>query len=151
MGSLNLAPTCVAMVMKLHMEWYTLSKERCLKVFASKTIFDDVLLYGRTARHIIAYLRTVLNPFKHHRPTLKLKRCKCFQDRCKFVEMDVVSGGTQPAQSKNEAAHCDLQIIHPVLDPIRAGHQTLEVHILKSESTRDTISKGGYGTNAEHM
>ena len=74
MGSLNVAPTCVAMVMKLHMEWYTLSKERCLKVFASKTIFDDVLLYGRTSRQILAYFRTILDLCKHHRATLKLKK-----------------------------------------------------------------------------
>ena len=48
-------------------------------------------------------------------------------------------------------SHWALRIIHIVLAPIRAGHQTMEAHIVKSDSTRDTISKGGDGTNAEHM
>ena len=76
------------------------------------------------------------------------------------------SGGKQPPQSKNEAfaklerpdtwgrpphAHWNLRIPQPVLAPIRAGRQTLEVHLFKSESTRYTISKVGYGTNVEPM
>ena len=48
-------------------------------------------------------------------------------------------------------AHWSLRIIQPVISPIQAVHQTLEVHILKSASTRDTISKGGDVNNAEHM
>ena len=48
-------------------------------------------------------------------------------------------------------AHWDIRILHPVFFPIRAGHQTLEVHIVKSASTRDTISKVGDGTNAEPL
>ena len=63
---------------------------------------DNVLLYGRTANNILAYFRTVLDVLKHHRNTIKLKRCKWFQDRCKFLGMDVAEGGTQPAQSKNK-------------------------------------------------
>ena len=34
MGALNAAPIFVAMMMKLQMEWDTLSKERGLKLFA---------------------------------------------------------------------------------------------------------------------
>ena len=85
------------------MEWDTLAKEHVLKNVASKIIVDDVLLYGRTSRQILDYFRTVLDVLKHHRATLKLKKCKCFQDSCKFVGMDVAEDGTQPAQSKNEA------------------------------------------------
>ena len=74
MGALNAAPTFVAMMMKLHMEWDTLTKEHGLKFFASKIILDGVLLYGRTARQILAYFRTVVGVLKHHRTTLKLKK-----------------------------------------------------------------------------
>ena len=48
-------------------------------------------------------------------------------------------------------AHWDLRIIHPLLEHIRAEYQTLEVHLFKADSTRDTISKGGDITNAEPM
>ena len=47
--------------------------------------------------------------------------------------------------------HWDLRILQPVLDPILAGHNTLEVNIFKSASTRDTISKGVDETNAKPM
>ena len=62
-----------------------------------------MLLYGRSAKQILAYFITVLNVLKHHHNTLKLKNCKWFQDMCEFLGMDVASGVTQPAQSKNEA------------------------------------------------
>ena len=62
-----------------------LAKERGLKNVASKNIVDDVLLYGRTSRHIIAYFRTVLDVLKHHRATLKLKKFQWFQERCKLL------------------------------------------------------------------
>ena len=39
---------------------------------------------------------------KHHRATLKLKKCKLFQDRCEFVYINVASGGIQPANYKKE-------------------------------------------------
>ena len=83
--------------------WDTLSKERGLTNFASKIIVDGVLLYGRTSRQLLDYFITVLDVLKHHLSTLKLKKCKWFQDRYKFVGMDVKAGETQPAQSKNEA------------------------------------------------
>ena len=73
-GELNAAPTFVAMIMKLQMEWETLAKERGLKNVASKIIVGDVLLYGYTAEQILAYFRTVLDFLKHHRATLKLKK-----------------------------------------------------------------------------
>ena len=66
MGSLNEYPTFVAMTMKLQMEWDTLAKEHGLKNVAYTIIVDDVLLYGITAEHIIAYFRTVLDVLKHH-------------------------------------------------------------------------------------
>ena len=100
MGSLNSDPTFVAMMMKIQMKWDTLVKERGLNFFASKIIVDDVLLYGRTSEQLLAYFRTVLDFIKHHHATLKLKKCKCFQDRCKFLGMDVTASGTQPEQSK---------------------------------------------------
>ena len=74
--ALNSAPIFVAMMMKLDMEWDTLAKERGLKSILSKIIVDDVLLYGRTEKHLIEYFRTVLEVLKHHRATLKLKNCK---------------------------------------------------------------------------
>ena len=70
-----------------------------MKSFASKIIVDDVLLYGRTATQLLAYFITVLDVLKHKPATLKLKRCKLFQDRCEFVGMDVAAGGTKPAHS----------------------------------------------------
>ena len=76
MGDLNASPTFVAMMMKLENEWYLQSKERGLKNVASKIIIDDVLLYGRTSKQLLVYLRTVLDVFKHHRATLKLRNCK---------------------------------------------------------------------------
>ena len=78
MGDLNEAPKFVAMKMELKMEWDTLSKERGLKIFALKIIVDDVLLYGHTAKNLQVYSRTVLEILKHHRDTLKLKKCKWF-------------------------------------------------------------------------
>ena len=45
----------------------------------------------------------------------------------------------------------DLRILQTVLSPIQAGHQNLGINLVKEASTRDTISKGGYGTHAEPM
>ena len=61
-----------------------------------------MLLYGRTARQLLSYFRTVLDVLKYHRATLKLKKFKWFQDRCRFVGIDVAAGETQPEKSKNE-------------------------------------------------
>ena len=47
--------------------------------------------------------------------------------------------------------HWDLRILQPVLSYIRDGDHTLEVNLFKAASTRDTISKGGDGTNEELM
>ena len=102
MGALNEAPTLVAMTIKLQMEWDTLAKERGLKNDTSKIIVDDVLIYGRTSRKLLAYSRKIPDVLKNHLATLKLKTWKWFQDRCKFVGMDMLAGGTKPAQSKNE-------------------------------------------------
>ena len=102
MGDLNAAPIFVAIMMTLHMERDTLSKEHGLKNVASKIIVDYMLLYGRTAKQLLDHFRTILEVLKHHRATLKLKRCKWFQDRCESVGMDMEAGGTQPAQSKHE-------------------------------------------------
>ena len=74
-----------------------------MKFFVSKIIVEDMLLYGRTAEKLLAYLRTVVDVLTHHRDTLKIKKCRWFQDRCEFVGMDVAAGETKPAQSKNEA------------------------------------------------
>ena len=103
MGDLNAAPTFLATMMNLHMEWYTPDKEHGLTNVTSKMVVDDVLLYGRTSMHFLDYLKTVMDFLKYHRATLKLKKCKWFQDRCEFVGMDIPEGGTQPVQSKNEA------------------------------------------------
>ena len=46
-------------------------------------------------------------------------------------------------------AHWDLRIIQPVLAPIRAVHQILVVHFVKSASTRDIISKVGDVNNVD--
>ena len=101
MGALNSDPNFVAMIMKLQMEWDTLAKERGLKNVASKIIFDDMLLYRRTSEQLLAYFQTVLDVLKHHLATLKLKKCKWFQYRCKFLGMNLAAGGTQPVQFKN--------------------------------------------------
>ena len=77
------------------------SQRTWFEIFESKIIVDDVLLYGRTADQLLAYFRTVLDVLKHHHTTLKLKKCKWFQDKCEFVDMDVEAGVTQSAQSKN--------------------------------------------------
>ena len=89
--------------MKLQIEWYKLSKKRSLENVSSQIIVDHVLLYVRTFSQLIAYFRTLLGVLKHHRATLKPKKCKWFQDKCDFIGMNVAAGGTQLAQSKNEA------------------------------------------------
>ena len=43
---------------------------------ASKIIFDDFSLYGRTKKQLLEYFRTVQGVLKHHRDTLKLKLFK---------------------------------------------------------------------------
>ena len=55
------------------MEWDTLAKERGLVFFNSKTIVNDVLLYGSTAQQILDYLRKIMGVLKHHHTTLKMK------------------------------------------------------------------------------
>ena len=102
MGELNEAPTYVAMTTKLQMEWDTLARERVLKNVASNIIVDDVWLSGHTEAHLLVYFRTVLDFFKHHCATLKLKKWKWFKERCEFLVMYLVAGGTQPAKPKNE-------------------------------------------------
>ena len=92
MGGLHAAPTFVAMTMKLQMQWDALAKECGLNIFVLKIIVDDVLLYGRTSDQLLGYFVTVLDVLKHHRDTLKMKKCKWFQDRCKFLGMNVVAG-----------------------------------------------------------
>ena len=79
MGDLNSASTFVSMMMELQIEWYTLDKERVLKNTASKIIADDVLMYGRTAEHLLDYFRTFLDVLKHYRATLKPKMCNFFK------------------------------------------------------------------------
>ena len=60
------------------MQCYILAKEIGLKNVTSKSIFDDVLLYGRTFDSILSYFRTVMCVLKLHQAKLKLKRCKIF-------------------------------------------------------------------------
>ena len=95
MGDLNAASTFLAMRMKLKMEWDTISQERGLKMLHQKIIVGDLLLYGRTFKQLLSYFRTVLNFLKHHHATLKLKKWKWFQYRCKFVGIDVAAGLTR--------------------------------------------------------
>ena len=70
MGELNVSPTFVAVNMKLKMEWDTIAKERGLKMLHT-IIVDDVVMYGLTAKKILAYFRKVLDVLKHHHATLK--------------------------------------------------------------------------------
>ena len=53
MGYLNAAPTFVAIMMNLQMEWDTLSKDHRLENVASETIVDNVLLYGHTTCQLL--------------------------------------------------------------------------------------------------
>ena len=48
-------------------------------------------------------------------------------------------------------AQWDIWILHPVLALIQAENLTLEVQLVKSASTRDTISKERDGNNTEPM
>ena len=64
MEALNVASTFVAMTMKLQVVWDTLTKERGLKIFQSKIIVVDVLLYESKAEQLLAYFRTVLGVLK---------------------------------------------------------------------------------------
>ena len=73
MGGLNAAPTFVAMIMKLKMEWDTLANQRGIKNVVSKIIVNGVFMCGRTEKQLLAYLRTVLDILKHHRATIILK------------------------------------------------------------------------------
>ena len=45
----------------------------------------------------MVYIRTFLYIFKRHRTILKMKKYKLFQDKCKFVGMDMEVGVKQPA------------------------------------------------------
>ena len=92
MGAINAAPIFLAMIMKLKMEWCTLSEERGLKIFASKIIVVALLPYERTSKKILVDLKTVLVVLKHHYATLNLNFFKWFQYSCKFVCMYVVAG-----------------------------------------------------------
>ena len=76
MGTLNAAPTFVAMMMKLKNGMGHTSQRTWFENAASKIIVYGVLLYGRTAEQLLAYFRTVLGVLKHHCATLKLKKCK---------------------------------------------------------------------------
>ena len=82
--------------MKLQTEYDTLAKECGLKIFTSKMIFNDVSLYGLTAVQHLAYLRTIQYLLKDLWATLKVKRFKWFQYRCKFTGSNVEAGVTQP-------------------------------------------------------
>ena len=101
MGALDSSTTFEEMI-QVQMEWYTLSKERGLIHVATKIIVDNVLLYGCTSKKLLEYFRTVLDVLKHHLATLKLKKCKWFQDRREFVGTDIAAGVTQPAHVKLE-------------------------------------------------
>ena len=48
-------------------------------------------------------------------------------------------------------AHWYIHILHTVIYLMRSGNKTLEIHLVKASSTRDTIAKGLYGNNAEPM
>ena len=65
-----------------------------MKSVAATIIADDVLLYGHTDKQLLYFFRTFPDVLKYHRATLKLKKCKWFQNRCKFLGMDVAAGGT---------------------------------------------------------
>ena len=112
LGDLNVAPTFLALIMKLQMEWDKLSKKRRLKNIASKIIVDDVLLYGHTSNKRLAYFRAVLYVLKHHCATIKVKKLKWFQYRCGFVGVGVTSGVTQPAHSKKRRLTRYSNLIH---------------------------------------
>ena len=47
--------------------------------------------------------------------------------------------------------HWNLRIIHPVIAPIWNGYKTLKVHLVKSASNGNNISKGGDVTHKEPM
>ena len=72
-----------------------------MKNVASKVIVGGVLLYGCTAKQLLAYFRTILGFLKHHPAIIKLKNCTWFQGRCDYVVIYVAADGTQLAQPKN--------------------------------------------------
>ena len=105
MGALNSTATFVAMMTTLQKEWEAKASKLGISGCGFKVIVDDVLLFGREEETLLRYFRVVLDMLKHHRATLKLKKCSWFQSSCKFVGMDVGAGDNQPASSKFEAIH----------------------------------------------
>ena len=140
------------------------SQRTWFKIVASKIIFGDMLLYGCTARQILAYCISVLGVLKPHSATLKLKKCKWFQDRCKFLGMDVAEVRRQPAQYKNDYfpkierpnkwgdLHILIGIFGFYIQSLPLYKQDIipwRYILSKQPQPRVTISKGGYVTNAE--
>ena len=45
-----------------------------MEIVASNIGYGDMLVYGRTSEHLLAYFRTVLDVLKHHYYTLNTKK-----------------------------------------------------------------------------
>ena len=103
MGALNSAATFCAMMETLKQEWNKVAAEKQIQHCDTKVIVDDVLIYGRDSDELIRYFGVVVDVIKHHRATLKLKKCKWFGKSCEFVGVDVTSEGNKPAESKLQA------------------------------------------------
>jgi hypothetical protein len=103
MGALNSAATFCAMMETLKQEWNKVAAEKQIQHCDTKVIVDDVLIYGRDSDELIRYFGVVVDVLKHHRATLKLKKCKWFGKSCEFVGVDVTSEGNKPAESKLQA------------------------------------------------
>ena len=77
--------------------------------------------------------------------------CSGFNTTCTVQKRGFCQDIAAKYIGRHPHTHWGICILQPVLAPIRAGNQTLEVHLVEAESTRDTISKVLDGTNLEPM
>ena len=98
--ALNSAPVFVAMVMELQGKWNRLAEQQAMKDCGCSVIVNDVHVSGRVKDKLLRYFKCIMEIFMHYRATINLRKCKWFQDKCKFVRVDVCAGGNRPAHSK---------------------------------------------------
>jgi hypothetical protein len=117
MGATNAHPFFIAMINEMQAVWNDQAETRDIKLCSStinkrgkddpdaKTIVEDVILYAYTVESLLRYFEVVLEVLEFYRVTVKLRKCRFVQQEVEFVGMDILSQGSSPAKSKDEAFH----------------------------------------------
>ena len=66
----------------------------------TKTIIDDILIWGVNLAAILIYLECVCQVFQKYRVSFRLDKCRFLMDRVEYVGHDLTSIGNCPASSK---------------------------------------------------